>query len=184
MMRSLAASRRMCTRYSVKVEPIERTCFSKLDELKALSAKIIGAFFDKLTSPTTYAVELIRRGHNSQLERDTVVHMIAALVPRGRGHTVDLKKPRVTILVQIATRLAGIAVIDEYAAMHKFNIRAIGEGRQTLTETTTPPLQTLPSTSLSHDDPPIIIHNTAYLSVVNEEDKDDPSTKKQKLEES
>lgn len=41
------------------------------------------------------------------------------------GFTVDLHEPDVVIIVQVVGRVTGVCVVQQFTALHKFNIRTI-----------------------------------------------------------
>jgi hypothetical protein len=74
-----------------------------------------------------YAIEFVRRGHHSGMDREEIIRHVAGLVPAGKGFSVDLKSPDITILVEILGRTTGISVIPAFVSQSKFNIRSICE---------------------------------------------------------
>lgn len=104
-----------------------------MDSLFKMARTIIPDEFAQLatTQPKDqrkYCIELIRRGHHNQMDRNKIIQTIAGLVPTASGFSVDIKGADIVLLVEILGRTTGISVLPRYNAdMHKYNIRTIFE---------------------------------------------------------
>lgn len=58
-----------------------------------------------------------------KLDRMDVITAVADLVPK--VHTVDLSAPEVTVMVQVVKSVAALAVVRDYHALKKFNLRQL-----------------------------------------------------------
>ena len=58
-----------------------------------------------------------------KLDRMDVITAVADLVPK--VHTVDLSAPEVTVMVQVVKSVAALAVLRDYQALKKFNLRQL-----------------------------------------------------------
>ena len=61
----------------------------------------------------------------AQINRDELIRSVASLVPRHLGFTVDLKRPQITVQVQVFGRLTGVAVIPDFGSLRDYNLRAL-----------------------------------------------------------
>ena len=104
-----------------------------MDSLFKMARTIVPAEFAQLAvsqpaDQRKYCIELVRRGHHNQMDRNKIIQTIAALVPTDGGFSVDIKGADIVLLVEILGRTTGISVLPRYnAGMHKFNIRTIFE---------------------------------------------------------
>lgn len=104
-----------------------------MDSLFKMARTIVPAEFAQLAvsqpaDQRKYCIELVRRGHHNQMDRNKIIQTIAALVPTDSGFSVDIKGADIVLLVEILGRTTGISVLPRYnAGMHKFNIRTIFE---------------------------------------------------------
>jgi len=101
-----------------------------MDSLLKLCRTLLPSEFGRVltTQPPSarkYAIELVRRGNNAKMERDVIIKAVAALVPA--EFSVDIKHADVTILIEIAGRIAGVSVLTRFAQCHKFNVRTLFE---------------------------------------------------------
>jgi tRNA acetyltransferase TAN1 len=125
MIDGLVSERVSQSRYSVRLLPLARTCFSDLAPLEIMAKPIIEEGFRGVPLTATYSVVLERRGgKNERVARDAVVLAMAALVPE--GYQVNLKAPDVIVVVQVVGRISGVAVLHkDYVDRKKYNIRSI-----------------------------------------------------------
>jgi hypothetical protein len=66
-----------------------------------------------------------KRTCNDALQRADVIEAVVSRV--GAGWTVDLDEPQVVVLVEVATRMAGVGILQRWQELHKFNVRALAE---------------------------------------------------------
>jgi hypothetical protein len=130
MLDEVRSSKQFRTRYCVHLHPFAQTCYSDMDSMLKMAKLIVPPQFGALaqTQPEDkrkYCIELVRRGHHSQMERDRIIKEVAALVPE--QFTVDLKHADIVLLVEVIGRTTGIAVLTRYAELHKLNIRTLFE---------------------------------------------------------
>ena len=139
----IKATKVLPARFLNKLLPVEATCFVGLDEIKkAAEAFLPGAFEAVAASvaaaaggdkgggdggaakPLTFAVDLERRSCGS-LDHMAVVNAVAKAVPA--PHTVNLRAPDATVVVQLVRNVCAIAVCPRYKALCKYNVRVAAE---------------------------------------------------------
>ena len=131
MLAELTASRRLHTRYTIRMHPLHRTCFSRPDDLYAIAQPLLASLLPALptTPPTagrrTFSVQLNRRGNNALFERDAVIGRLASMWER--GWKVDLDAPSVVCVVEVCGRMAGLGLVERWSEFQKFNVRTLGE---------------------------------------------------------
>ena len=77
-----------------------------------------------------------KRAAPDKLDRMEVVNLFAFAVAQP-PHTVDLSHPAKTIMVNIVKGSCGVAVVDDFRDLSRFNLRALaGEGDGTVDTTT------------------------------------------------
>jgi len=168
MLKQMLADQVKRSRFSARLLPLTRTCFSDSEDLKTLAPPILAKGFEQVSPSASYAVVLQRRvGDNARMDRDTVIKAIASLVPS--SHTVDLVNPDVVILIEVIGRTTGISVINDWIGLQKYSIRAI----QSLTAPKLAASTATPATSLSivASDPKLAVSTATpatSLSVMSE----------------
>ena len=131
MLAELTHTRRLHTRYTIRVHPLHRTCFSRPDDLYAIAGPLLASLLPALpTAPPaggrrTFSVQLNRRGNNALFERDAVIGRLASMWER--GWKVDLDAPSVVCVVEVCGRMAGLGLVERWSEFQKFNVRALGE---------------------------------------------------------
>lgn len=117
------------TRYSNRLLPIEKTCHVSDEAIMSTIKPYVERVFreeNPTNRPFTYRVEMKVR-NNDRLNKDNMKMALVGMV--GKGHFVDLKRPQKLLLVEVFTKAAGVAVVDN-TIMEKysgFNIRTVSE---------------------------------------------------------
>ncbi|RSH88846.1 hypothetical protein EHS25_003074 [Saitozyma podzolica] len=66
--------------------------------------------------------------NSDRLDRLDMIKRVAdEVVALGNGHTVDLKSPDRTVLVEVNKNLLGISVVQDYERFRKYNVSAVAE---------------------------------------------------------
>ena len=103
--------------------PVESVCFASVDDIVKAASPLVAAAFPA-SPPLKFAVQLELRSCNGlKLDRKAAVDALAALVPA--PHTVDLSNPDRVIMVQVIKSAAAIAVLSDYYALCKYNLRCV-----------------------------------------------------------
>ena len=141
MLTDLTHTRQLHTRYTIRMHPLHRTCFSRPDDLYDIAQPLLASLLPALPtlptphadSPTqppsarhrTFSIQLNKRGNHSLFDRNEVIGKLASLWQP--GWTVDLEQPALVCLVEVCGRMAGIGLVERWQEFQKFNVRAMGE---------------------------------------------------------
>jgi len=108
-------------RFASRVLPIDHTCFCKLEDMRALAARVIPtAFADG--ERVTFSVQYEHRAAQ-KLDRGEVIDAFAKAVPERHG--VDLGSPQRTILVQLVKSTCAVAVVEGFKRLCKYNLKTL-----------------------------------------------------------
>lgn len=92
-----------------KLFPLDCTSFSRQDDMIELGKSVVAKEkWDEISKEDSWGINYKNRG-NKKLDRKAIIDGIASAVPK--GYKVDLKNPKVCILLQTFGRTAGISVI-------------------------------------------------------------------------
>ena len=128
MLDDVSRTHRLYTRYTIRMHPLLRTCFSRLSDILAALTPILRQRTPALAAdspPRTFAIVFNKRGQHEQLHRAEVIQAVAKEV--GSGWKVDLDEPQLVVLIEVATRMTGVGVVERWGELHKFNVRAMAE---------------------------------------------------------
>ena len=137
MLTELTATKRLHTRYTIRMHPLHRTCFSRSDDLYAIAQPLLASLLPALPTPPpqpqsqphaahrTFSIQLNKRGNHALFERNEVIGKLASMWER--GWTVDLDSPSVVCIVEVCGRMAGVGLVERWHEFQKFNVRALGE---------------------------------------------------------
>ncbi|KZO90706.1 hypothetical protein CALVIDRAFT_388311 [Calocera viscosa TUFC12733] len=113
------------TRYVNRLLPAAGVCTANLPEVLALAKGVLRETFED-GSAYRYKIELSIINH-SKLSKDVLIPPLAELVPKDRGHTVDLKHPEVVILVQVFKVWCGVSVVRDWQRFRRWNVMQLAE---------------------------------------------------------
>jgi tRNA acetyltransferase TAN1 len=122
LMKRLSDSKSKHTRFCSRIIPFTNTCFAAMRDIIPTTKNCIGNLNQR--EPTTYAISIKIR-NNTKLDRDEMITSIAALVDS--KHTVNLKDPTYTIVVEVLNHVFGISVVTDYNKFKKFNLEQLNQ---------------------------------------------------------
>mmetsp|Transcript_24124 Transcript_24124/g.70762 ORF Transcript_24124/g.70762 Transcript_24124/m.70762 type:complete len:343 (-) Transcript_24124:170-1198(-) len=123
-----------CCRHLVRLIPAQVTCFAGLEEIEEVITPLLEQHFGPGIPSTSYMIALKRR-NNDTFDRDALIQKVAGLV--GKQHKVDLKQPKVVVIVEVFQALCGISVCHDYVRYNGLNIRSF-QAKQRQKATTEP----------------------------------------------
>lgn len=114
------------TRYTMRILPIEITCFAALADIEKAFRSHVDKFLPggEGTKPLKYAIDYEHRASN-KMDRMAIIEALAKAVPA--PHTVDLSNPDVTITVQIMKNACCLGWVREYKELGKYNLQRLAE---------------------------------------------------------
>lgn len=124
IVREVATSKQSRSRFCMRLLPVELTCYASTSELEKVVRPLILRHFPKDPDqpPIKYAVICEVRA-NTNLNKMDFIHTVAKMVPE--PHSVDLKRPEKTILVQIVKTACAIGVVQDFKELSKYNLRQL-----------------------------------------------------------
>ena len=113
------------SRHTLRMLPVETTCFAGIDEIAAAAAPLIEKHFKSDDEKvTTFAICFDRRANNS-VKRMDVIDAIAKLVKQP-NFKVNLSNPDLSIMVEVVKGVACLSIVKDYDGLCKYNLRMVG----------------------------------------------------------
>ena len=134
MLADITATKRLHTRYTIRIHPLHKTCFSRPEDLYTTAQPLLSALLPALPTPPqpsqpapsrTFSIQLTKRGNHAQFDRDDTIRQLAGMWER--GWVVDLDGASVVCVVEVCGRMAGVGLVERWKEFMKFNVRALGE---------------------------------------------------------
>jgi tRNA acetyltransferase TAN1 len=113
------------SRFVTRMIPIQATCFSSIEEIRATTQALIAKYLPPTTK--SFAIATKRRICEN-VRREQIIDTIAKLVVESNPNCkVDLENPEMTIVVEVCKTLCGISIIRQCHEFHNFNVETIRE---------------------------------------------------------
>lgn len=126
IVRDIAETKARKTRLLLRFWPVDAVCRANINDIKNAA----GQLFDKVflnAEPTTYSIAFNRR-HSSSVDRMDVIQELAKLVDfKNSAHKVDLKTPKITVVVEVIKGLCCISMLPDYFKMKKYNLHELAQ---------------------------------------------------------
>lgn len=117
-------TRKPLTRYCLRFLPIEVTCYASADEVRKMAGHFLSQHFPVVEKDKALKFAVVYEARaNTSLDRMEIINAVAKLV--AQPHSVDLKNPDKTILVQVVKTICAIGVVSNYRQYAKYNIREL-----------------------------------------------------------
>lgn len=121
----IKASGQAKSRLITRFHPVEHVCAATIEGLEALGKKVAAAHFPAdAEEGTAFSVEFEKRAGGAGLDRMAVINAFANAVPQP-PHKVNLGAPAKSVLVNVAKGSVGVAVVDDFKVLSRFNLRAL-----------------------------------------------------------
>lgn len=120
IMNDLISSSKRKTRYTSRIIPIENTCHASFEEIKEMTKQLTAKCFG--TNPTAYSI-VPKTRNNTHMDRKKLIEAVASCIEP--HHIVDLKNPKVVIIVQIFKTICGVSIVTDYYEKRSFNVEEI-----------------------------------------------------------
>lgn len=121
---AVAAGGEARTRFCARLCPVEATCYASLEKIEELAARVVADHFPAgADQPIEFAVQYDARAAPPGLERMRVIDAFATKVPA--PHKVNLGSPQKTILVSITRATCGVAVVDRFKELFRYNLTTL-----------------------------------------------------------
>lgn len=126
IVRNIAETKKRKTRSLLRLWPVDAVCRANVEDIKNAAGKL----FDKVflnAEPTTFSIAFNKR-HNNVIDRMTVIQELAELVTfKSAAHKVDLKEPKIAIVVEVIKGLCCISLLPDYFQLKKYNIHELSQ---------------------------------------------------------
>ncbi|XP_024370617.1 uncharacterized protein [Physcomitrium patens] len=124
IIRDAAATKKSRTRYSMRLIPVETTCYASAAEVaKAAKAMVARHFPVGEGYPTFKFAVAIEARANTSIDKMELINAVAKIVPQ--PHSVDLRNPQKTILLQIVKTTCALGIVREFKELAKYNLRML-----------------------------------------------------------
>ncbi|MCO5604008.1 hypothetical protein L7F22_058165 [Adiantum nelumboides] len=118
------STKKYLTRFCLRFLPIEVTCYASTEEVKKMAEPCLVRHFPVVEKDKAFKFAVVYEARaNSSLDRMEMINTVAKLV--AQPHSVDLKNPDKTILVQVVKTVCAIGVVSNYKQYAKYNIREL-----------------------------------------------------------
>lgn len=117
-------TRKPLTRYCLRFLPIEVTCYASADEVRKVAGLFLSQHFPVCEKDKALKFAVVYEARaNTSLDRMEMINTVAKLI--AQPHSVDLKNPDKTILVQVVKTVCAIGVVSNYRQYAKYNLREL-----------------------------------------------------------
>lgn len=124
IVRDIAETKKRKTRMLLRFWPVDAVCRANVNEIKNAA----GQLFDKVflnAEPTTYSIAFNKR-HNNAVDRMEIIQELANMVDfKNSAHKVDLKTPKITVVVEVIKGLCCISLLPDYFKWRKYNVHEL-----------------------------------------------------------
>ncbi|PRW56090.1 THUMP domain-containing 1-like protein [Chlorella sorokiniana] len=111
------------TKWCNRFYPVEHTCYASMEKIGDLAAAVAAQHFPAdATEGIEFAVQYDARAA-PPLDRMEVINAFATRIQK--PHSVNLGAPQKTVLVNVVKSTLGVAVVDQFKELCRFNIRSL-----------------------------------------------------------
>ncbi|XP_077257044.1 THUMP domain-containing protein 1 homolog isoform X2 [Temnothorax americanus] len=119
----LDTTKEQCTRYLLRLLPIEVVCKAYMDTIKARASDVFEKYFAQ--EPKTFSIVFNRRSNNS-IKRDEIIEDLAEIILRKNpGNKADLKNPDIAVIVEAIRGICLLSIAPNYYKFKKYNLLEI-----------------------------------------------------------
>ncbi|KLT45515.1 hypothetical protein CC85DRAFT_306697 [Cutaneotrichosporon oleaginosum] len=110
-------------RFIQRLTPVSATAHADIESLRRIAAQVLPGPFSG--GPKKFGIQVATRNSNA-LERLQMIKAVAEEVTKlSPEHTVDLKNPDRTIMIELFKTVLGISVVENFEKYKKFNPAAV-----------------------------------------------------------
>ncbi|KYN41472.1 THUMP domain-containing protein 1 like protein [Trachymyrmex septentrionalis] len=119
----LDTTKEQCTRYLLRLLPIEVVCKAYMDNIKTKANKLFEKYFAQ--EPKTFSIVFNRRSNNS-IKRDEIIEDLAEIIlKKNPGNKADLKNPDIAVIVEVIRGVCLFSIAPHYYKFKKYNLLEI-----------------------------------------------------------
>ncbi|XP_024872992.1 THUMP domain-containing protein 1 homolog isoform X4 [Temnothorax curvispinosus] len=116
----LDTTKEQCTRYLLRLLPIEVVCKAYMDNIKVRASDVFEKYFAQ--EPKTFSIVFNRRSNNS-IKRDEIIEDLAEIILRKNpGNKADLKNPDIAVIVEAIRGICLLSIAPNYYKFKKYNL--------------------------------------------------------------
>ncbi|KAI7843797.1 hypothetical protein COHA_002695 [Chlorella ohadii] len=113
------------TKWCNRFYPVEQTCYASMDKIEELAAAVAAQHFPAdAAEGIEFAVQYDARAA-PPLDRMAVINAFATRIEVNKPHSVNLGAPQKTVLVNVLKSTLGVAVVEQFKELCRFNIRSV-----------------------------------------------------------
>lgn len=121
ILRDLAATKIQKTRFLLRLIPIETVSRANIDDIKLAAGKLFDKHFLN-TTPQTFSI-VVNKRYNNNIDRMEIIRELADIITfKNAAHKVDLRDPRLTVIVEVIKGLCCLSVVPDYLQLKKYNL--------------------------------------------------------------
>ncbi|KAI8609424.1 thump domain-containing protein [Chytriomyces sp. MP71] len=113
------------SRYIQRILPATETCLAFMDQIVPMAQRILPKYFSKDGMQSCKFAVVFNRRNNHDITREAVIPEIAKIVTQTVPHTVDIKEPDYTIVVEIFKGICAMSVVERFYDLKKYNLESI-----------------------------------------------------------
>lgn len=119
----LDATKEQCTRYLLRLLPIELICKAYMDDIRTKASTLLEKYFAQ--EPKTFSIVFNRRNNNS-IKRDEIIEDLAEIIlKKNPGNKADLKNPEIAVVVEVVRGVCLFSIAPNYYKLKKYNLLEI-----------------------------------------------------------
>ncbi|XP_011168314.1 THUMP domain-containing protein 1 homolog [Solenopsis invicta] len=119
----LDTTKEQCTRYLLRLLPIEVVCKAYMDNIKTKASELFEKYFAQ--EPKTFSIVFNHRSNNS-IKRDEIIEDLAEIIlKKNPGNKADLKNPDIAVIVEVIRNICLLSIAPKYYKFKKYNLLEI-----------------------------------------------------------
>ncbi|XP_011136840.1 THUMP domain-containing protein 1 homolog isoform X1 [Harpegnathos saltator] len=116
----LDTSKKQCTRYLLRLLPIEVVCKAYMDDIRTKASILFEKYFSQ--EPKTFSIVFNRHSNNS-IKRNEIIEDLAEIISKKNpGNKADLKNPEIAVVVEVIRGLCLLSIAPNYYKFKKYNL--------------------------------------------------------------
>ena len=116
------------SRFCQRLIPVSVVCYATPEDIQKQVPRVLAPHFYQDNTLWKFAV-VYKARNNTNVNRDDIIKTLASLATRNGdyAHTVDLRNPDLTIVVEIIKSNCCIGVVRDFTKLKRYNIHSIME---------------------------------------------------------
>ncbi|KAL0112085.1 hypothetical protein PUN28_013366 [Cardiocondyla obscurior] len=119
----LDRTKEQCTRYLLRLLPIEVICKAYMDNIKTKASDLFEKYFAQ--EPKTFSIIFNRRSNNSIKRNEIIEDLAEIILKKNPGNKADLKNPDIAVIVEVIRGFCLLSIAPHYYKFKKYNLLEI-----------------------------------------------------------